>query len=368
MSNAMFCSRRQVFTFLAMLSASAMAGGSAYGFAALERKASRVRSPEKSFLQAAAMAGEKRMVAVGERGIVLLSDDKGSTWRQSTSVPVSVTLTAVFFVNDRLGWAVGHGAVILNTRDGGETWSLQADGRSLAKLAKSSAEQRAQVNPDDAAAKRELKAAELLVSDGPDKPLLDVVFKDANNGWVVGAFNLFFETSDGGRSWRSAMGRLENPKAMHLYAIRVQGPRVFVAGEQGLLLRSDDNAASFKSLPSPYQGTWFSMTVAPTGLVMAGLRGNAFFSRDQGESWSAISGAPPVTFVASTLLRDGHVLLANQAGQLWATRNGQPMKLKAAVAMPMAAGLTEVGPEAWLITGSNGVVMASMNPQNKTTP
>src|ERR1700736_1725395 len=37
-----------------------------------------------------------RMVAVGEHGIVILSDDSGRSWRQA-KVPVSVTLTAVKF-------------------------------------------------------------------------------------------------------------------------------------------------------------------------------------------------------------------------------------------------------------------------------
>src|SRR5688572_16714729 len=48
-----------------------------------------------------------RLVAVGERGTVLLSDDAGASWRQAR-VPVQVTLTAVRFVDERTGWAAGH--------------------------------------------------------------------------------------------------------------------------------------------------------------------------------------------------------------------------------------------------------------------
>ena len=62
-----------------------------------------------------AMAGS-RIVAVGERGQVLLSDDQGATWRQAKSVPTRTMLTAVFFADREYGWAVGHDETILNTR------------------------------------------------------------------------------------------------------------------------------------------------------------------------------------------------------------------------------------------------------------
>ena len=67
------------------------------------------------------MAGS-RLVVVGERGHVLLSDDNGASWAQA-SVPVRVLLTAVHMRGERTGWAVGHDATILRTRDDGETWT-----------------------------------------------------------------------------------------------------------------------------------------------------------------------------------------------------------------------------------------------------
>lgn len=56
---------------------------------------------------AAGWAGE-RVVAVGDHGVVLLSDDQGRQWRQARSVPLSTPLTGVSFVDARHGWAVGH--------------------------------------------------------------------------------------------------------------------------------------------------------------------------------------------------------------------------------------------------------------------
>ena len=66
---------------------------------------------------------DKQLVAVGERGHILLSND-AITWRQA-NVPVRTTLTAVYFVDESHGWAVGHDATILFSQDGGENWVIQ---------------------------------------------------------------------------------------------------------------------------------------------------------------------------------------------------------------------------------------------------
>lgn len=74
-----------------------------------------------------------RLVAAGERGTVLWSDDQGKTWQQA-EVPVQATLTALRFVDDRTGWAVGHMGVVLRSDDGGQTWVKQLDGVQAARL------------------------------------------------------------------------------------------------------------------------------------------------------------------------------------------------------------------------------------------
>jgi len=65
----------------------------------------------KSLLSGVANAGQ-RVVAVGQRGHIVYSDDGGQTWLQA-KVPVSTDLTAVFFASPTHGWAVGHGGVVI---------------------------------------------------------------------------------------------------------------------------------------------------------------------------------------------------------------------------------------------------------------
>jgi photosystem II stability/assembly factor-like uncharacterized protein len=324
------CARRRLLAAaaLAALPSARAAGDDRH--AALQQPALVVREPGLAVLQAVAAAGE-RLVAVGERGVVALSDDGARRWRQARRVPTSVTLTAVRFADAQRGWAVGHGGVILATLDGGEQWTLQADGRSLAALAESAARAR----PDQPGLAKE---AAQLVADGPDKPLLDLHVADARRLFVVGAYNLAFESNDGGGSWRAALDRMDNPKSQHLYALAVRGDTWLVAGEQGLLMRSRDGARSFRRLPSPYAGSWFALVAnGPNEWIVAGLRGHVYRSTNDGDSWEALTGAPPASFVSALALTDGAVLLANQAGQLFTTRGGSPL---AAVPVPNLPPLT----------------------------
>ena len=67
-----------------------------------------------SLLLAVARVGD-RLVAVGDRGHVLLSADQGRNWTQSLT-PTRALLTGVSFPDAQHGWAVGHDGVILADR------------------------------------------------------------------------------------------------------------------------------------------------------------------------------------------------------------------------------------------------------------
>lgn len=270
-------------------------------------------APERSVILGLTRAGQ-RLVAVGERGLVLLSDDDGASWRQAR-VPVSVSLTAAQFVDARQGWAVGHLGVVLHSDDGGETWQRQLDGEQAAQLAL----QAAQASADP----RLIDEAQRLVDDGPDKPFLDLYFRNPREGFVVGAYNLIYRTEDGGRSWQPWMSHLDNPSGLHLYAIRAQGDDLFIAGERGLLLRSQDAGASFQALASPYEGSFFGLLAGPQQSLLAfGLRGNAWLSRDRGQHWQALQSDQQASLAAGLLLADGSQLLVSQEGELLRVDSG----------------------------------------------
>jgi photosystem II stability/assembly factor-like uncharacterized protein len=261
-----------------------------------------------------------RLVAAGERGIILYSDDGGRTWRQA-SVPVSVSLTALQFVDASHGWAVGHQGVVLHSSDGGQHWSKQLDGMRAAALVLQAAEAAAgaQPGPDQA---RAVDDARRLVEDGPDKPFLDLYFDSPRSGYVLGAYNLLFKTTDGGATWQPWHGHVANPKGLHLYGMRGAAGALYLAGEQGLLLRSTDGGASFAAVPTPYKGSYFGVMATRGGALLAyGLRGNAYWSADRGATWSKVDTGIQASLAGGAELADGTLALVSQGGDVLLSRD-----------------------------------------------
>lgn len=320
----------------------------------LQRPALAVSHPERSVLLSIARAGE-RLVAAGERGVIIYSDDDGKSWAQART-PVSVTLVALAFPDEKNGWAVGHSGVVLHSQDGGATWLLQLDGNRASRLVLESA----QALSSPLAAELE-KLGQLFVQDGPDKPFLDVVFTDSKQGWIVGAYGLIFRTRDGGKSWQPWLDRVDNPGGMHLYALRYDpasgGQRIYLAGEQGYFARSDDGGRHFQSIETPYEGSYFDLAALSDGtLMLAGLRGNLWRSTNRGEGFEQIPVGAPVSWNTMKPLPGGDVVLLNQAGGVFlfssADRTAKPLSKQ--FPLPLT-GLARASDDSYVAVGLGGV-------------
>tara|TARA_R110000764_G_scaffold90881_1_gene173354 strand:- start:6305 stop:7426 length:1122 start_codon:yes stop_codon:yes gene_type:complete len=308
-------------------------------------------------------AGE-RLVAVGERGYILLSDDDGHSWRQAPS-PVSVTLTRLYFVDSQYGWAVGHGGVVLHSKDGGATWSKQLDGVEAAQVELEAASAMQSVLPGQAADRRR-SLAQRLVEEGADKPLLAVHFFDRRSGVVVGAYGLALSTQDGGNSWHSITDRLDNPMALHLYSFLDVNGTYFIAGEQGLLLRSEDHGASYTALDSPASGTIFGLLQSsPRGVLAYGLRGKAYLSEDRGASWTRVANNQPVTITAGTRLGNGELILVDETGRTLVSKDaGRSLNASSLAEPTYLTGLTVTPDGALAISSVRGVLRLPLNELN----
>jgi photosystem II stability/assembly factor-like uncharacterized protein len=272
---------------------------------------------KSSLLLDAAAAGDT-LVAVGDRGHVLVSTDGGSTWRQS-EVPSRSMLTAVTFHGDRLGWAVGHDSEILRTDDAGTTWRLE------------------HWAPEDEA------------------PLFDVWFADADNGIAIGAYGSFLRTADGGESWTfEPIGDAD----WHLHHIaRETDGTLYIAAEAGIIYRSDDGGTSWIELPSPYEGSFFG--ILPLGadtVLVYGLRGHLFRSEDRGESWNEITTGTVAILTSGVLLADGTVVIAGLGGTVLVSDDGgRSFSLHQQKARRGISSVIEIGDGTLLLTGEFGV-------------
>ena len=317
----------------------------------------------QSVMLSVARAGQ-RLVAVGERGFIIVSDDNGATWRQVGS-PVSVTLVKVRFIDDNQGWAVGHAGTVLHSQDGGSTWAKQLDGVQAAEIEL----EQARRDTDERTPER-LSQAQQLVDEGPDKPLLDLLFLDAQTGWVVGAYGLAFVTHDGGLSWQSIRAHVDNPDGLHLYGIARTGTDIFVAGEQGTLLRSSDTGQTFEALTPPFEGTIFGLAPAANHSILAfGLRGKAFESRDRGETWKHLDTLQPVTLTSGLRLDDDAVLLADESGRVLRFADGDTHAAVLKIPQPRYfTGMTQAANGDLIISSTRGMLSSAIKVESSEPP
>ncbi len=272
-----------------------------------------------------------RLVAVGDRGHILYSDDQGSTWTQA-KVPTRQLLTAVFFVDEKHGWAVGHDAQILASADGGATWTQQY---------------------------QDLKR---------EAPLLDIWFKDAEHGLAVGAYGALIETTDGGKTWADVSDRLDNEDQFHLNAIAsIKDTGLFIVGEQGSMFRSSDDGQTWEKLEGPYQGSLFGVisTAQPHTLLAYGLRGNLYRSTDFGSTWeqvelNAARGALEFGLSGATLLDDGSLVVVGNGGSVVVSHDdGQTFSVFNRPDRISLSAVTAAGNGNLILVGQGGVRVAS---------
>ncbi len=219
-----------------------------------------------------------RIVAVADRGYIIYSDDNGETWTRAKG-SAGPLLTAVFFIDAKVGWAVGHDLVVLQTTDGGESWLKQNS------------------KPDE------------------NKPFLDVHFNDANNGFAIGAYGAFYETVDSGKTWTA---RKLGESDKHLNSIfKVADNKLLIVGEAGTLMLSEDAGKNWTAIEPPYKGSYFGGIVADDGAVIIyGLRGRIFRSVDQGKTWAAVENKIPNSLMGGTKLPNGKIALVGLSGVL----------------------------------------------------
>jgi photosystem II stability/assembly factor-like uncharacterized protein len=331
---------------LPLVAGAAAPTGSGSWHDVLDTPAQRSALAPNALLTGLARAG-KRVVAVGQRGHVLLSDDAGKSWQQA-DVPVSADLVAACFANAESGWAVGHDGVVLHSGDAGRSWTRQLDGRTMGDVLVGY-----YTKSGDA---KWLAEANRFAAQGAENPFLDVWFDDARSGIVVGAFGLALRTADGGATWEPLMHATENAKSLHLYAVRRVGGELFIAGEQGLLLKLDREGGRFAALTLPYAGTLFGIVGKDRVVVAHGLRGNVVRSGDGGQSWQSIPTGVGVGLTASTLDERGRMIIVSQAGHVLMSGDDGASFAPVKVERPIpAAAVVSAGAGALVIAGPRGV-------------
>jgi photosystem II stability/assembly factor-like uncharacterized protein len=178
--------------------------------------------------------------------IMLNTTDGGNTWTEQINSSPQGILFGVSFVDQHKGWAAGGNpgmhpsaySTIFHTENGGETWETQ---NSLS-----------------------------------NRVLTDVCFNDSLNGWAVGGFtyqslipdsSIILHTNDGGANWEYQNGASSRQLNSVCFPDQYHG---WIAGDSGTILHTDNggltgieqyNSANwhtqlqFLSYPNPFSGS-----------------------------------------------------------------------------------------------------------------
>lgn len=258
----------------------------------------------------------ERIIAVGELGQILWANSAAGPWHHA-KVPNAdgMTFTNVRFVAPHVAIAVGHGALIMRSADGGETW------------------QRVSYQPK------------------LGKSLMGIT--DPINGKLVayGFFGLWETSSDGGKTWTThklAIKPLpakkntsasaifsggnplanyvpqEDPSTRHFYGLtQLANGDLLLVGERGLIALSSDGGATFVQQRSDYPGSYFGvLKPTPGSVLIYGLQGRVYRSTDGGHSWTRIRLPQPLSVFGGTVLADGRVVLVGEQQSVWVSSDG----------------------------------------------
>ena len=232
-----------------------------------------------------------RIIAVGVHGIILTSNNMGSTWIQAEEVPFTNTLTDVQCVSESQCWAVGHDLTILHSVDGGKHWSVQ-------------------YNDEDF-----------------DAPFLSINMLDYLNGIVVGAFGKSVTTNDGGENWFSTVVT-DDPYEPHLNSVYSSNKMksengtmlMFVAGEIGQVHISNDQGKSWNMVDTEYFGSlWGGISVDEKRKLLLGMAGKILYIKFSDEALSEFSLDTLFAGIKNSLtdikrLKNGNYIISGNGG------------------------------------------------------
>lgn len=247
--------------------------------------------------------------AVADRGLVLLTDDGGRTWRTvRTGRSSTDAMTRLQLLDERDGWALGP-ATVIGTHDGGETWdelvrnenrSGYLSGRAIAFLDMFHGylvSHGGQLFHSENGGLDWVRVP-LPLPAGSQPTLWDITFVDGANGWLVGEQGTICRTRDGGATWELQThgvpvervlakgekprppdivpGLDDGPAKLDLMAVRfADTARGFALGHysdvgESVILGTRDGGA-----------TWATERVAP------GQQLHALFVLDRNHAWAA---------------------------------------------------------------------------------
>lgn len=224
-------------------------------------------------------------IAVGDAGLVVVSDDGGSTWARQGVRPTDLALLTVTR-KDGQCLAGGQSGLILRSSDC-TSWH-KADS-------------------------------------GTEERILSMDMNRHQLAYAVGAFGTMLRSDDGGATWSAVAipweQVLDDIAEPHLYAVKVlESGDVLVAGEFELVLRIDARG-EWKVLRKGKRSL-FNLAMTDDGVIYTvGQEGVILRSEDRGESWRELKSG--TSAILTSIWADDHRhVVVSGINTLLASRDG----------------------------------------------
>ncbi|MFH1121467.1 MAG: YCF48-related protein [Bacteroidota bacterium] len=192
--------------------------------------------------------------AVGDQGVFMHTSNSGLNW-ELIDLGTSVNLNCIYMAGvDRHGWIVGEKGTIYSTGDAGETWSKQRS--------------------------------------GTDKDLHKVVAIEGACPWICGS-GVVLKGHLYGETWENIYCPFTNYHDIDI----IDCDEVWLCGNQGLIISTKDNGATWQSHPTPTTQNLLSIDVDPNSDYRAcGNQSVIIRSSDYGQTWVLENQAPFINF------------------------------------------------------------------------
>lgn len=227
---------------------------------------------------------------------LLETSDGGRTWSKRADAGLNGFLSSLVFINRQAGWVVGETqgetvssiGLLLKTTDAGKTWRRRLitevpglDNVSFCTSSEGWASSSGLIIRTLDGGETWEKKGQLTEDDNP----VDIECTAPDAVWVVGRAGLIAHTKDSGNTWvRETAITTE-----HLTRVRFFGQNGWILGAHGLVLRTRDDGRNWVKLTIPTRELLTDVTVLDQIGWLVGTQGTILTSKDGGDTWEPFS-------------------------------------------------------------------------------
>jgi photosystem II stability/assembly factor-like uncharacterized protein len=245
-------------------------------------------------------------LAVGDDGIILRSEDGGTTWTHMVSGTTDDLYSVVLSLDGKIALAGGRNGIILRSADGGLDWSLVSapdeagpnllfivlspNGKTALAAAPDSPALRMKWSTDGGVSWTAVESESSWKGLGWFSTLTSIaLFPDEKTALAVGSDGTIFRSTDKGLTWAAmTSGTTERLESIAWFP---DGATILVGGGDGAILRSEDGGTTWKQMASVTTEGLSSLAPAPDGTTVLafGEGGTVLRSANRGTDWTVVA-------------------------------------------------------------------------------